>query len=120
LRRILQEQPDHKEANALMAKIREVEDKSEKKGRMFLSDKTALQVYRKANTGFHSGIFKQALEMGSGKQAGGRPISGPSRPRLKTRQRPGMLSRWPAGPTDGRLERGSGKKVDSSSGFRSE
>jgi tetratricopeptide (TPR) repeat protein len=46
LKRILQEVPDHKEANALMAQLREFDSKTEKKKDMSALIKAALQMYR--------------------------------------------------------------------------
>src|SRR5208282_6573925 len=72
LRRILQEQPDHKEANALMARIREMEDKTEKKKDVSGIIKTALQMYREGKQQASILEFQKALETDPGnKQAEG-------------------------------------------------
>lgn len=70
LKRILQEMPEHKEANALMARLREMEDKTDKKKDASSSVKTALQLYREGK--FQAAIleFQKALEIDPGnKQA---------------------------------------------------
>lgn len=46
LKRVLQEIPEHKEANILMARLREMDDKTEKKKDSSSAIKTALQMYR--------------------------------------------------------------------------
>ena len=72
LRRILQEQPDHKEANALMARIREKDDQSEKKKDVSGIVKTALQMYREGKQQASILEFQKALELDpSNKQAEG-------------------------------------------------
>ncbi len=70
LKRILQEIPEHKEANALMARLREMEDKTDKKKDASSSVKSALQLYRESK--YQAAIleFQKALEIDPGnKQA---------------------------------------------------
>jgi twitching motility protein PilT len=69
LRRILQEQPDHKEANALMARIREMDDKTEKKKDVSGIIKTALQLYREGKQQASILEFQKALEIDSGNKS---------------------------------------------------
>jgi twitching motility protein PilT len=72
LRRILAEQPDHKEANALMARIREMDDKSEKKKDVSGIIKNALQMYREGKQQASILEFQKALEIDpTNKQAEG-------------------------------------------------
>ncbi|MGH7738872.1 MAG: PilT/PilU family type 4a pilus ATPase, partial [bacterium] len=63
LKRILQESPDHKEANTLMARLREMEDKSEKKKDATSNIKTALQFYREGKHQSAIIEFQKALEI---------------------------------------------------------
>ncbi len=72
LKRVLQEMPENKEGNTLMAKIREMESQTEKKKDVSSIIKTALALYREKK---HQGAileFQKALEIDPGnKQAEG-------------------------------------------------
>ncbi|HVZ81974.1 MAG TPA: PilT/PilU family type 4a pilus ATPase [bacterium] len=72
LKRVLQEVPDHKEANVLMAKIREMDDKTEKKKDATSNIKAGLQMYREGKHQAAIIEFQKALEVDSeNKQAQG-------------------------------------------------
>jgi len=63
LKRILQEVPDHKEANVLMARLREMDDKTEKKKDSSSNVKAALQMYREGKHQAAILEFQKALEV---------------------------------------------------------
>ncbi|HET9870151.1 MAG TPA: hypothetical protein VFR02_06635, partial [bacterium] len=63
LKRILQEMPDHKEANTLMARIREMEAAGEKKKDATANIKAALQLYRERKHQSAIIEFQKALEI---------------------------------------------------------
>ncbi len=62
LKRVLQEVPDHKEGNTLMARLREMEDKTEKKKDSSSAIKTALQMYREGKHQAAIMEFQKVLE----------------------------------------------------------
>ncbi len=62
LKRVLQEIPDHKEANTLMARLREMDDKTEKKKDASSGIKTALQMYREGKHQAAILEFQKTLE----------------------------------------------------------
>jgi twitching motility protein PilT len=63
LKRILQELPEHKEANVLMAQVRELDSKTEKKKDASGIIKGALQMYREGKAQAAILEFQKALEM---------------------------------------------------------
>ena len=63
LKRILQETPDHKEANTLMARIREMDASGEKKKDSAANIKAALQLYRERKHQSAIIEFQKALEI---------------------------------------------------------
>jgi len=72
VKRILQELPEHKEANVLMAQLRELESKTEKKKDASSVIKAALQMYREGKAQAAVMEFQKALEADpSNKQAQG-------------------------------------------------
>ncbi len=62
IKRVLQEVPDHKEGNTLMARLRELEDKTEKKKDSSSVIKSALQMYREGKHQAAIMEFQKALE----------------------------------------------------------
>src|SRR5579871_2536866 len=63
LKRILQESPEHKEGNALMARLREMDGATEKKKDASGNIKTALQLYREGKHEAAILEFRKALEV---------------------------------------------------------
>jgi twitching motility protein PilT len=63
LKRVLQESPEHKEANVLMARLREMDNKTEKKKDASTNIKTALQLYREGKHQAAILEFQKALEI---------------------------------------------------------
>ncbi len=63
LKRILQEVPDHKEGNALMARLREMDNQTEKKKDASGNIKAALQLYREGKHQASILEFQKALEV---------------------------------------------------------
>ncbi len=63
LKRILQEVPDHKEANTLMARLREMDNQTEKKKDASGNIKAALQLYREGKSESAILEFRKALEV---------------------------------------------------------
>ncbi len=63
LKRVLQEVPDHKEGNTLMARLREMDDKTEKKKDSSSVIKSALQMYREGKHEAAIMEFQKALEV---------------------------------------------------------
>ena len=63
LKRVLQEVPEHKEANTLMARLREMDNKTEKKKDSSSVIKSALQMYREGKNQAAILEFQKALEV---------------------------------------------------------
>lgn len=63
VKRVLQELPEHKEGNALMAQLREMDDKTEKKKDASSVIKSALQMYREGKHQAAIMEFQKALEV---------------------------------------------------------
>jgi twitching motility protein PilT len=63
LKRVLQEVPEHKEGNVLMARLREMEDKTEKKKDSSSNVKMGLQLYREGKHQAAIMEFQKALEI---------------------------------------------------------
>lgn len=63
LKRVLQEVPDHKEGNVLMARLREMDDKTEKKKDASSNIKSGLQMYREGKHQAAILEFQKALEI---------------------------------------------------------
>jgi tetratricopeptide (TPR) repeat protein len=63
LKRVLQEVPDHKEANLLMSRIRELDNKTEKKKDASSNIKTGLQLYREGKHQAAILEFQKAMEI---------------------------------------------------------